>query len=66
MARQLAGYSPLALRLAKESLVRIEGDTMETQYRTEQDYTARLRGHEDSAEARLAYLEKRKPEWHWK
>jgi enoyl-CoA hydratase len=66
LAATLAGYSPLALRLAKESVVRIEGDEMETQYRTEQDYTARLRGYEDSSEARLAYLEKRAPQWRWK
>jgi enoyl-CoA hydratase len=66
LATELAGYSPLALRLAKESVLRIEHDEVEWQYRTEQDYTTRLRGYEDSAEARRAYLEKRKPQWQWR
>ena len=35
-------------------------------YRTEQDYTARLMGFDDSVEARAAYMEKRAPEWKWR
>lgn len=68
-AREIgAGFarkSPLALRLAKESILRIEGDAMERQYRTEQDYTNRMRGFDDAGEALSAYLEKREPDWTW-
>ncbi|RBY84132.1 enoyl-CoA hydratase-related protein [Blastococcus sp. TF02A-30] len=63
IAAEIAGKSPLAVRLAKESIVRIEGDEMERQYRTEWDYTNRLRGFDDSREAMAAYLEKRRPNW---
>jgi enoyl-CoA hydratase len=35
-------------------------------YRTEQDYTTRLLGYDDSAEARRAFVEKRDPEWKWR
>lgn len=65
IAAKLATKSPLALRLAKESVLRIEGPEMEDRYRTEQDYTNRLRGFNDSREAMAAFLEKRKPEWTW-
>jgi enoyl-CoA hydratase len=57
--------SPIALRLAKESILRIEGLPLEDAYRTEQDYTNRLRGYADSAEAMSAFREKRDPEWTW-
>jgi enoyl-CoA hydratase len=63
IARQIAGKSPLAMRLAKESILRIETDELEEQYRTEWDYTNRLRGFKDSAEALAAFLEKREPNW---
>lgn len=60
-----ARKSPLALRLAKESILRIEDDQMERQYRTEQDYTNRMQGFKDAGEAMAAYLEKREPSWTW-
>jgi enoyl-CoA hydratase len=60
-----AGKSPIALRLAKESILRIEGQPLEEAYRTEQDYTVRLRQFDDSREAMSAYLEKREPRWAW-
>jgi enoyl-CoA hydratase len=66
VAEQLAGKSPIALRLAKESMNRVEGLPFKEAYRIEQDYTARLLTFEDSAEARLAYLEKRPPVWKWR
>ena len=47
LARELAAKSPIAMRLAKESLNRIEGLSLKDAYRTEQDYTqppAGLRG----------------------
>jgi enoyl-CoA hydratase len=62
---EIAGKSPLAVRLAKESILRIEGDGVEQQYRTEWDYTNRLRGFADSREAMSAFLEKREPRWTW-
>lgn len=62
---QLATKSPIALRLAKESVLRIEGDEMMQRYRTENDYTNRLRGYNDSSEAISAFIEKRDPEWTW-
>lgn len=65
IARDIASKSPLAIRLAKESIVRIEGDQMEQQYRTEWDYTNRLRSLNDSHEALRAFIEKRQPEWSW-
>jgi len=65
-ARTLAGKSPLALRLAKESMNRSEYLPFDEGYRIEQDYTARLLGLEDSQEARDAFFEKRAPCWRWR
>lgn len=66
LATTLAQKSPIALRLAKESMNRVEGLPLKDAYRTEQDYTARLSRFEDAAEARRAYLEKRDPDWKWR
>jgi enoyl-CoA hydratase len=66
VARGLAAKSPLALRLAKESMNRVEGMHFLEGYRLEQDYTARLMGLEDSVEARKAFFEKRPPRWRWR
>jgi enoyl-CoA hydratase len=66
LARTLASKSPIALRLAKESMNRVEFLPLKEAYRTEQDYTARLQQFEDAAEARRAYLEKREPDWKWR
>ena len=65
LAAQLSSKSPLALRLAKESMNRVEFLPLKEAYRTEQDYTNRLLTFADSAEARAAYLEKRTPRWTW-
>lgn len=65
-ARTLASKSPLALRLAKESMNRSENLPFDDGYRVEQDYTARLLGLEDSQEARDAFFEKRAPRWRWR
>jgi enoyl-CoA hydratase len=65
LAGQLAPKSPIALRLAKESILRIEGDQLMERYRTENDYTNRLRTYNDSGEAVNVYLNKRPPEWTW-
>ncbi|MDO8361693.1 MAG: enoyl-CoA hydratase-related protein [Actinomycetota bacterium] len=66
VAARLAAKSPIAMRLAKESINRIEGLTLKDGYRTEQDYTNRLLGFEDSAEARDAFKDKRQPDWKWR
>ena len=64
-ARQLAEKSPIAMRLAKESMNRVEHLPLKDAYRTEQEYTARLQTFDDAAEARAAFLEKREPTWGW-
>jgi enoyl-CoA hydratase len=65
-ARTLATKSPLALRLAKESMNRSEYLPFDEGYRVEQDYTNRLMGLEDSQEARDAFFNKREPKWKWR
>jgi enoyl-CoA hydratase len=65
LAEQLATKSPIGLRLAKESILRIESDDIMQQYRTENDYSSRLARFNDSGEARLAFVEKRPPKWTW-
>jgi len=66
LARTLAAKSPIALRLAKESMNRVEYLPLKEGYRTEQDYTGRLRRFEDAKEAQQAFLEKRDPDWKWR
>jgi enoyl-CoA hydratase len=66
LAATLAAKSPVALRLAKESMNRVEFLPLKDAYRTEQEYTARLLGFEDAKEARQAFLDKRDPEWRWR
>jgi enoyl-CoA hydratase len=66
LAVRLAAKSPIALRLAKESMNRVEFLPLKEAYRTEQDYTNRLLTYADSTEARAAYLEKRTPQWRWR
>jgi enoyl-CoA hydratase len=65
LAATIAAKSPLGLRLAKESMNRVEDMALKDGYRTEQDYTGRVTRFNDSAEARTAYLEKRQPVWTW-
>jgi enoyl-CoA hydratase len=65
-ARVLASKSPLALRLAKQSMNRTEYLPFQEGYRIEQDYTRRLMALEDSQEARDAFFDKREPQWRWR
>lgn len=65
MARTIAAKSPIAVRLAKESANRVEHLALQDGYRLEQDYTVRVRRFGDSDEARIAWLEKRPPEFQW-
>ena len=65
LAARIAAKSPIAVRLAKESANRVESMSLLDGYRTEQDYTQRVRRHADSEEARLAFVEKRSAEFRW-
>ena len=65
LAQELAAKSPIAMRLAKESMNRIEHLPLREGYRTEQDYTTRLMRFDDSREARRAFREKRDPDYKW-
>lgn len=66
IAQLFASKSPIAMRLAKESINRVEGKPVLEAYRLEQDYTERLKSYEDSAEAAAANREKRPPRWRWR
>ena len=59
MAREIAAKSPTAIRLAKHALNTIEDMSLRDGYRFEQNMTAALADHPDSAEAMQAFLEKR-------
>ena len=66
LGRVLAAKSPLALRLAKESMNRVEDVPLRDAYRIEQDYTSRLQRFDDAREARQAFLDGRDPVWTWR
>ena len=63
LAIELASKSPIAMRLAKESMNRVEFLPLKEGYRTEQEYTARLQQFDDAREARTAFLERRAPNY---
>lgn len=60
-AEEIAAKSPVAVRLAKEVLNRIEFMDLRSGYELEQTYTARLMGFDDAKEAARAFLERRPP-----
>jgi enoyl-CoA hydratase len=68
LAANIARKSPIALRLAKESLNRLEEfvTPYEAGYRMEQDYTNRLGTFEDAREGTAAFMERREPVWKWR
>jgi enoyl-CoA hydratase len=66
VARVIAGKSPLALRMAKQAMNRVENLSLEEGYRLEQDYTVRISRLDDASEARDARQEKRPPTWTWR
>lgn len=61
VAEDIASKSPVAIRLAKEVLNRIEPMDLLPGYTVEQQYTAKLMGYADAKEAANAFLERRKP-----
>lgn len=65
LAATIAAKSPIAVRLAKESANRVEFMDLKEGYRTEQDYTSRIRRYADSGEAGRAFAERRPPEFRW-
>jgi enoyl-CoA hydratase len=63
LARTMASKAPIALRYAKESVVKGLGMSLEDGLRLEGDLSALLRTTEDRLEGAKAFLEKRKPKW---
>jgi enoyl-CoA hydratase len=63
IALEIAAKSPLALRLAKQSLQATEIPDVMSAYRVEQEFTNRLLAFDDSREAREAFVERRAPFW---
>ncbi|HEX5366604.1 MAG TPA: enoyl-CoA hydratase/isomerase family protein [Acidimicrobiales bacterium] len=61
IARSLASKSPVAMRMAKDSLNTIEDMSLRDGYRYEQGLTGELVKTEDSREAMRAFVEKRPP-----
>ncbi|MCW2620984.1 MAG: putative enoyl-CoA hydratase/isomerase [Frankiales bacterium] len=65
LALEIAAKSPLALRMAKQVVNRVEDLSLKDGYQLEQDYTVRVSQLADSGEARRAFQEKRPPSWTW-
>lgn len=61
LAREIAGKSPLAVRMLKQSFNAVENLSLGDGYRIEQDMTIELSRTEDAQEAKRAFVEKRKP-----
>jgi enoyl-CoA hydratase/carnithine racemase len=61
LAVEIAGKSPIAIRLAKHAMNTIEFMSLRDGYRFEQNMTGELSKHEDSREAMRAFVEKRPP-----
>jgi enoyl-CoA hydratase len=59
LAGTIAAKDPIAIRLAKASVVRSDTLPLETAYRTEQDYTRHLSAYAASAEAIARFVDKR-------
>ena len=63
LARTIAEKAPIALRYAKESVVKGLGMALEDGLRLEGDLSTLLRTTEDRVEGAKAFLEKRTPRW---
>jgi enoyl-CoA hydratase/carnithine racemase len=60
IATEIAGKSPVAVRLAKLAINTVEEMSLRDGYRFEQEMTASLSQYDDSKEAMRAFLERRK------
>jgi enoyl-CoA hydratase len=58
LATVIAAKDPVAIRMAKASVVRTDSLPLETAYRTEQDYTRHLSAYANSAEAIARFVNK--------
>jgi enoyl-CoA hydratase len=58
LAQEIAGKSPVAIRLAKASVLRVDTLPLEQAYRTEQEYTRILSSYPDSAAAIEGFVSK--------
>lgn len=63
LAATIAAKSPRALRMAKQSLDLAEELPVASGYAVEQQFTLRLGGTPDAAEAAAAFRERRPPQW---
>jgi enoyl-CoA hydratase len=63
LARTIAAKAPIALRYAKEAVVKGLGMALEDGLRLEGDLSTLLRTTDDRVEGAKAFLEKRKPRW---
>jgi len=63
LAEDIAAKSPVAVRLAKQSLDLAEEMALLEGYEVEQQFSLRLAGTPDAAEAAAAFREKRAPRW---
>jgi len=59
LATVIAGKDPVAIRMAKASVVRSDTLPLEAAYRTEQDYTRHLSAYANSADAITRFVNKR-------
>ncbi|MGY8526188.1 enoyl-CoA hydratase/isomerase family protein [Paracidovorax citrulli] len=63
LAREIAEKAPLAIAYAKRACNMVEVMPQRDAYRFEQEFTMALSRTEDAREARMAFLEKRKPQF---
>lgn len=63
MAEAICEAGPLAVRCAKELMIRSQGLGLDDALRLEDDFQTYILGTEDCKEGFAAFVEKRKPEW---
>ena len=61
VAQEIAEKAPLAMKYAKQTANMVEEMPQRDAYRMEQNFTMALSKSEDALEARMSFLEKRKP-----